>query len=115
MDCSPPGSSVHGMFQARILECVAISFSRSLDLKLDFFVLPRESVLGECPGVPSLENRGWSQVIIRAQGGWEGREIGLSLPPLGIGGRDKNSICCASLCSVHNGGYFFDILELDCP
>ena len=28
MDCSPPGSSVHGLFQARILEWVAISFSR---------------------------------------------------------------------------------------
>ena len=28
MDCSPPGSSVHGSFQARILEWVAIPFSR---------------------------------------------------------------------------------------
>ena len=28
MDCSPPGSSVHGISQARILEQVAISFSR---------------------------------------------------------------------------------------
>ena len=28
MDYSPPGSSVHGIFQARILEWVAISFSR---------------------------------------------------------------------------------------
>ena len=28
MDCSLPGSSVHGIFQARILEWVAISFSR---------------------------------------------------------------------------------------
>ena len=28
MDCSPPVSSVHGMLQARILEWVAISFSR---------------------------------------------------------------------------------------
>ena len=27
MDCSPPDSSVHGIFQARILEKVAISFS----------------------------------------------------------------------------------------
>ena len=27
MDCSPSGSSVHGIFQARILEWVAISFS----------------------------------------------------------------------------------------
>ena len=30
MDCSPPGSSVHGILQARILEWVAISFSRDL-------------------------------------------------------------------------------------
>ena len=28
MDCSPPGSSGHGILQARILECVAIPFSR---------------------------------------------------------------------------------------
>ena len=28
MDCSLPGSSTHGIFQARILEWVAISFSR---------------------------------------------------------------------------------------
>ena len=28
MDCGPPGSSVHGIHQARILEWVAISFSR---------------------------------------------------------------------------------------
>ena len=29
MDCSPPGSSVHGIFQARVLEWVAIAFSKS--------------------------------------------------------------------------------------
>ena len=28
MDCSPPGFSIHGVFQARVLEWVAISFSR---------------------------------------------------------------------------------------
>ena len=28
MDCSPPGSSVHGIFQARILEWAAISSSK---------------------------------------------------------------------------------------
>ena len=27
MDCSPPGSSIHGIFQARVLEWVAIVFS----------------------------------------------------------------------------------------
>ena len=30
MDCSLPGASVHGILQARILEGVAISFSRGL-------------------------------------------------------------------------------------
>ena len=27
MDCSPPGSSVHGIFRARVLKWVAIAFS----------------------------------------------------------------------------------------
>ena len=27
MDCSPPGSSIHGIFQARVLEWGAIAFS----------------------------------------------------------------------------------------
>ena len=30
MDCSPPGSSIHGLFQARILEWVAISSHRQI-------------------------------------------------------------------------------------
>ena len=30
MDCSPPGSSVHGIFQARELEWGAIAFSEVL-------------------------------------------------------------------------------------
>ena len=32
MDCDPPGSSVHGLLQARILEWVAIPFSRGISL-----------------------------------------------------------------------------------
>ena len=41
MDCSLPGSSVHGILQARILEWVAIPFSRevpSKHTKLTFFL-----------------------------------------------------------------------------
>ena len=30
MDCSPPGSSIHGILQARILELVAMPFSRGV-------------------------------------------------------------------------------------
>ena len=31
MDCSLPGSSIHGIFQAKVLEWGAIAFSDSLD------------------------------------------------------------------------------------
>ena len=30
MDCSPPGSSIRGIFQARVLEWVAIAFSDTI-------------------------------------------------------------------------------------
>ena len=41
IDCSPPGSSVHGILQARILEGVAISFS-NLALGFSFLITPKE-------------------------------------------------------------------------
>ena len=34
MDCSLPGSSVHGIFQARVLEWGAIAFSRDCAYEL---------------------------------------------------------------------------------
>ena len=34
MDCSPPGSSVHGIFQARVLEWGAIAFSNQAALMI---------------------------------------------------------------------------------
>ena len=38
MDCSPPGSSIHGIFQARVLEWGAIAFSGILPSK--YFSMP---------------------------------------------------------------------------
>ena len=64
MDYSPPGSCVHGTFQARILEWVAISFSRGssqlgdptciscMDRWIFFFFL-----ITEPPGNPSIHLR----------------------------------------------------------
>ena len=46
MDCSPPGSSVHGIFQARISECVAISSSRGSSQPRDGTRAPCISCLG---------------------------------------------------------------------
>ena len=58
MDCSLPGSSVHGIFQARTLECVATTFSTnlldpriepaspvSLALQVDSFSLSHQGIL----------------------------------------------------------------------
>ena len=39
MDCSPPGSSVHVILQARILQWVAISFSRRSSIYIVFILL----------------------------------------------------------------------------
>ena len=46
-DCSLPGSSVHGISQARILEWVAISFSRGSSW-------PRDQTRGSCIGRRTL-------------------------------------------------------------
>ena len=47
MDCSPPGSSVHGIFQPRILEWVTISFPGNL---LNQGIKPAFPGLGRSPG-----------------------------------------------------------------
>ena len=59
MDCGLPGSSGHGIFQARMLECVASSFSRESSQPRDrtlclFHVLRWQagSLPGEPPGKP---------------------------------------------------------------
>ena len=46
MDCSPPGSSVHGIFQARILEWVAISYSRGSSGTRDQILISYVSCIG---------------------------------------------------------------------
>ena len=38
MDCSLPGSSIHGIFQARVLEWRAIAFSLCIATTLLFFI-----------------------------------------------------------------------------
>ena len=47
MDCSPPGSSVHGIFQARVLEWGAIAFSNNDDSLVKYF---GEITLGKALG-----------------------------------------------------------------
>jgi len=56
MDCSIPVSSVHGIFQARVLEWVAISFSRGSSWPRDWTrspILQADALLSEPPGKPN--------------------------------------------------------------
>ena len=46
MDCSPPGSSLHGIFQTRILQWVAISFSRGPSWPSNQTYIPCASCIG---------------------------------------------------------------------
>ena len=46
MDCNPPGPSVHGILQARILECIAMPSSRGFSWPRDE---PRSSAWQEDP------------------------------------------------------------------
>ena len=51
MDCSPPGSSVHNVFQGRILQQVAISYPREV-------IFPTQgSIYPSSPGSPALADR----------------------------------------------------------
>ena len=52
MDCSPPGSSIHGIFDARVLEWGAIAFSGS-DLRL-----PKYTILWS-----SKKIQGWDVIL----------------------------------------------------
>ena len=53
MDCSPPGSSVHGIFLARILECVAISYPRGSSQ-------PRDRTCVSC-----ISSNHWPHLIVQ--------------------------------------------------
>ena len=51
MDCSLSGSSIHGIFQARVLEWIAISFSRK-ELNPGSPALQADALPSEPPGQP---------------------------------------------------------------
>jgi len=57
MDCILPGSSIPGIFQGRVLEWVAISFSRDLPdpgIKPKSHALQADALPSEPPGEPVL-------------------------------------------------------------
>ena len=67
MDCNSPGSSVHGILQARILEWVAVSYSRRSSQFRDQTRVSCISCIGRqilyhCPTWKNLETAGSTQI-----------------------------------------------------
>ena len=80
MDCSLPGSSVHGIFQARILEWAAISFSRGSSQPRDQTQL--SCIVGRC--FYHLSHQGslyWRKIQFPLEEKWE---LGEPFTPLMI-------------------------------
>ena len=95
LDCSPPGSSVHGSLQARILECVAMPSSRGSShprgqTHVSFVFSTGRQILYHCttwealpleplkdsPGEPGMTNKGGSPgTMLRASSlGYKGKK-----------------------------------------
>ena len=74
MDCSLPGSSVHGIFQARVLEWVAIAFSTDWTTHAFFPVISKRGLCGSlhlwfiypCRGSSVSSGLSWSFWIKRS-------------------------------------------------
>ena len=61
MDCSPPGSSVHGILQAGILAWVAISFSIHPQNQLQQLILTSLPLFFP----PTLESRTFKNILVK--------------------------------------------------
>ena len=72
MNCSPPGSSVHGIFRARILEWVAISFSRGTSRPRDQTQVYTAGSLPHCRWITdkTIPSPGWDVVVLSISQFW---------------------------------------------
>ena len=88
MDCSPPSSSIHGILQARVLEWVAISFSRGSSRSRDQtqvshiagrcfnLCTTREALKYKNPSTNIKDFKGGKEARLKEKGGGGGRRGG---------------------------------------
>ena len=103
VDCTPPGSSVHGILQARILEWVVISFSRGSSWPRDRTRVSR--IAGRHFNLWATREDIWSIDIIIYYGGENKRDFSLkfffvSYPQSNLGSlySDFHTIITMALC-----------------
>ena len=85
MDCSPPGSYIHRILQARMLERVAVTFSRESSkprIEPASSALQADSSLSEPPGTRTMKSSRFSRLGFSQQNGschsrWEHRGEGM--------------------------------------
>ena len=89
MDWSPPGSSIRGILQKGVLECVAMPSSRGSSLPRDqthhllcFLHWQADSLPSEPPGKPSLPIAISNSLSLNLYVKFAGRASSLHLPPL---------------------------------
>ena len=77
-NCSPPGSSVHGILQARIMEWAAISFSRRSSGRGWWLLLPSTHHYASCFQAQNPLNYLWFQHIFSIT--WDSQDMPWLLP-----------------------------------
>ena len=69
MDCTLPDSSIHGIFQARVLEWVAIAFSRESSQPRDQpQVDPISCIVGDAFTIWATREAGYAEYIMQNEG-----------------------------------------------
>ena len=119
MDCSLPGSSIHGIFQARELEWVAISFSRRSSQPGDWtqvsHIVGRCVLLSEPPewrwwnsswAISNPERWCWESAALNMPANLEYSAVATGLEKISFHSNPKERQCQRMLKLLHNCTHF---------
>ena len=111
MDCRLPGSSIHGIFQSRVVEWVAIAFSGRTVWKVQNYQLNLSSLLRQWHPTPVLltgKSHGWRSLVgYSPWGRWESdttERLHFDFSFYCIGEGNGNPLQCSGLENPRDGG-----------
>ena len=115
MDCNPPGSSIHGILQARILGWVAISFSRESSQPRDWTQV--SCIAGRCFKLWATRethnnlSKGWWRACSSAGFSGNGWVNGTSIPHISGNPRMKMTTIFCPLSGIRSGMSLQDLVS----